>query len=329
MRKLFLTFLITMFCLSLASLSFANEKGGFSSVKDAQKDIKGPPATVKASLDCSGATPVTFGTLIFGDTTGGVNNVSTYGCSTYDESGPEVVFVLTLTEPTMFHVDLTPAFGIDLDLAAIDGCDEDLGCLIVADSGIVTNAPATGTIYFVVDGYNGDFGPFELLFTQDPIPDPVDACAEVIQPLPGNEGDVVPPGNYSFSGDTCGSTNHIEFLDCGGYPEAGLDNFYEFTLLPGASIDVSVTSSTDGALWILDACQEPFGCLGYADASYTGEAETVAYSNATGSQQTVFLVVDSYSFSGGGCGTFTGEITVNGGVVGVEVPSWGALKTRF
>ena len=283
--------------------------------------------TVKANLDCSSATTVMLDNTYTGDTNDGVNNVSAYSCSSFDESGPELVFVLELTEPTMFTINLIPEAGVDLDLAVLSSCDEDLGCEIVADTGVNTLSPISGTIYLVVDGYNGAAGTFTLELIQDPLPEPADACDEVMQPLPGEEGDVVPDGTYSFSGDTCGSTNHIEFLDCADFSEAGLDNFYEFTMLPGSTIDVTVTSTADGALWILDACAEPFTCLGYGDATLSGEPETVAYTNDTGAQQRVFLVVDSWGVDS--CGTFTGEITVNGGVVGFELPSWGEVKARF
>ncbi len=325
MRKLILLSLSALLLGLTAGAAVAQQKGGISARKDVVKDIKAPPATVKAFLDCTNATPVVLDASYSGDTTGGVNNVSAYGCSTWDESGPEAVFVLNLTGPTMFHVDLTSV--ADLDLVALDSCDEDLGCIVVADTGILTNSPVTGTFYFVVDGYAGNEGAFTLDFVQDPLPIPVDACAEVIQPLPGNEGDVVPPGTYAFSGDTCASTNHLEYLACADYTEAGLDEFFEFTLQPGASIDVMVTSTADGALWIVDACMEPFGCLAYADASLTGSPETISYINTGSTQKTVFLVVDSWGDSS--CGTFTVSITINGGVVAVDLPSWGALKTRF
>lgn len=327
MQRLLTITLAMVLVLSVATAAMAVDKSPIQPLKEVEKEVRAPQMTVKANLDCSGATTVMLDNTYTGDTNTGVNNVSAYSCSFYDESGPELVYVLNLTEPSMFTINLIPEAGVDLDLAVLSSCDEDLGCEIVADTGVVTNSPVSGTIYLVVDGYNGAAGSFTLELIQDPLPEPVDACAEVIQPLPGEEGDIVPDGTYAFSGDTCGSTNHIEFLDCADYSEAGLDNFYEFTMLPGATIDVTVTSTADGALWILDACAEPFTCLGYGDATLGGEPETVSYTNDTGAQQRVFLVVDSWGADT--CGTFTGDITVNGGVVGLELPSWGEVKARF
>lgn len=328
MQKLLTFTLATILLVSFALTAVAADKPRIRALKDVEKEIRAPQMTVKANLDCSGATTVMLDNTYSGDTNTGVNNVSAYSCSFYDESGPELVYVLELASPAMFTVELIPEAGVDLDLAVLDICDEDLGCQIVGDTGVETLSPISGTVYFVVDGYNGAAGSFDLVFTNVPLPPPVEACDGVIQPLPGNEGDTVPAGTYAFSGDTCGSSNQLEFLPCADFTEAGYDLFYEFVLLPGASIDVTVTNSADGALWILDGCAEPFNCVAYSDASYTGGgAETVAYTNDTGSNQPVYLVVDSYGADT--CGTFTGEITINGGVVGVEVPNWSEVKARF
>ena len=328
-----ITIFLSLLLVVAVALPAQAEKGSspfraLGDTSDRVPTIGGP--TDKGLLDCSSATPVMLDMTYSGDTSTGVNNVSTYGCSSFDESGPELVYVLELTEPTMFTVNLLPEVGVDLDLAVLDQCDEDLGCLIVADTGVSTLVPQVGTIYFVVDGYLGVSGTFDLEFIQDPLPEPIDACARVEQPLPGQEGDVL-VGNYSFAGDTCGSPNSVETQPCGFYTEAGADNWYEIVLLPGASIDVTMTHSTDGALWLFDACAEPFDCLGYADDTLSGEPETLSYTNTTGSQQVVYLVVDSYvGFDGIDCGTFTADVVINPpGVIGLEASSWGEVKARF
>jgi len=281
----------------------------------------------KGLLDCSNAIPVSLDNTYTGDTNTGVNNVSTYSCSTFDESGPELVFELTLATPANFSVSLIPEAGVDLDLAVLDQCDEDLGCLIVADTGVSTNVPQVGTIYFVVDGYLGAAGSFTLEITEDPLPEPIDACDRVEQPLPGSEGDIL-IGTFDLNGTTCGSPNSLETLPCGDFPEAGSDNWYEFVLLPDAAIDASITNEADGALWIVDACSEPLNCLAYGDATLSGGVETVSYINDTGARQVVYLVVDSYGADS--CGAFSGTVTLNPpGVVSDDAASWGAVKARY
>ncbi len=49
-----------------------------------------------------------------------------------------------------------------------------------------------------------------------------------------------------------------------------------------------------------------FTCLAYADDSLTGEAETINYTNTTGAQAVVFLVVDSWGADS--CGTYDLDI---------------------
>lgn len=279
------------------------------------------------ALDCSGAVSVSLGTTVSGDTNTGVNNVTTYSCSFYDESGPELVYILDLPNPTMFTIDLVPEAGVDLDLAVLDQCDEDLGCIIVSDAGIVTNSPVQGTFYLVVDGYAGAAGTFDLILTEEDLPEPADACDQVQQPIPGNEGDVF-TGVVNISGDTCGAGNDLEFLDCADYSEAGQDDWYELVLLPGALLEINVTNAADGALWLVDACSEPLNCVAYADATLSGEAENIVYTNETGSNQVVYLVVDSYGVDS--CGAYTGTITVNPpGVIDNDADSFGSMKARF
>ena len=91
----------------------------------------GPADALTFVLDFDSALKTTY----FGDNTGQPNNVTTYGCSLWDESGGEVVYHLFLPEPTMFSASITPN-GCDLDLAVLDQCDENDGCLIVVTSGV-------------------------------------------------------------------------------------------------------------------------------------------------------------------------------------------------
>jgi hypothetical protein len=282
----------------------------------------------RAALDCSSAIPVMLDNTYVGTTVGAPSMVSTYSCSPWLESGPEVVYVLDLPNPTMFTIDLNLLGAADLDLAVLDACDENAGCLIVVDTGVETISPVQGTFYLVVDGYNGAAGPYELVLTNVPLPEPVNVCDNLQQIVPGPEGTIVASGSFPVNGTTCGGENLISSLPCGFYTENGLEDYWELTLLPGASINVSVTSSGDGALWLLDACAEPFTCVAYADDTFTNQVETFSYMNDSGQNQVLILVVDTYGSAT--CGTYTGTVTVGPpGVIGVTDESWGAVKSRF
>ena len=271
----------------------------------------------KGLLDCSAATEIMLDVVYNGDNTGAANNVSTYGCSTWDESGGEVVFHLYLAEPTMWEASLSASAG-DLDLVVLDQCDEDLGCLIVADSGVVTNVPVEGDFFFVVDGYGGAASPFTLEVVTVIPPEPVDNCPRVETYL---------CENGQISGDTCDAVNGIESEGCEEYSEAGLDEWYEITLNPGGSFTAAVTNSADGALWVVDECMEPFACLAYADNTLGGAEEVVSYTNDTTGIKTVYLVVDSWGTDS--CGTYTGNIECTGGIVANEPMSFGQVKSLY
>ncbi len=117
-------------------------------------------APALAELDCSGQIEVQLGGTYAGDNTGLPNNVTYYGCSDWEESGGEVVYHLYLEQPRLFEVVLTSA--CDLDLAILNDCDAQLGCLEVTDDGAVTTLPQQGDFWFVVDGYEGAGCVFEL-----------------------------------------------------------------------------------------------------------------------------------------------------------------------
>jgi hypothetical protein len=280
--------------------------------------VKAPAVEMnKGLLDCSGATEIMLDTVYAGTNVGAVNNVSTYGCSTWNEGGGEVVFHLYLAEPTMWEATLTPN-GCDLDLAVLDQCDETLGCLIVADSGVQTNVPVSGDFYFVVDGYGTAAGAFTFEIASIIPPEPVDNCPRVMTYL-CDAGQI--------SGDTCDAVNGISAEGCEAYTEAGLDEWYEITLNPGGTFTASVTNTADGALWVVDECMEPFSCLAYADDTLSGQAEFVSYTNATAAVKTVYLVVDSWGADS--CGTYTGDITCTGGIVSTEAMSFGQVKSLY
>jgi hypothetical protein len=269
----------------------------------------------KGLLDCSGAIEISLDNSYSGDNTGLPDNVSTYGCSSWSETGGEVVYHLYLAEPTMFAASITPS-GCDLDLAVLDGCDESLNCLIVVDSGVETVSPVSGDIYFVVDGYNGAGCPFTFDIATVTPPPPASFC-EMVEDVTGTE----------FSGSTCAGTNMIESMACGTYSEAGLEYYYEIMMPAGSSFTADVTNTADGALWLVDACADPMNCLAYADDTYTGGTESISYTNASGSDMMVYLVIDSWGADT--CGDYTMSFTASGGAVAEEGVSFGAAKAMF
>ena len=114
----------------------------------------------KAWLDCSNATPIHCGDKVNGSTIGGANNAVFYGCYSWQESGPEKVYVLQTTEPGTITATLSNETA-DLDIILLNGCSES-DCLAQGLSSVsLPNAPA-GMYFIVVDGYHGAKGNFTL-----------------------------------------------------------------------------------------------------------------------------------------------------------------------
>ena len=279
-------------------------------------------------LDCTMNVEATLGDFFTMSNAGFPSNVSTYPCWSWTMSGPEVVFHVYLADPVYWQVTLT-TYTADVDMMILEANCDEVDCVYAIDSGAVyTTAPLSGDFFFVVDGYNGAEGDFDIFFEE--LPPPPSACDELMQAFPGDTGDPVPEGTYSLSGDTCDAYDHITSLECAEYSEAGLDEFYEIYLLPGASINATVTNTADGALWVVDACEnfEDVNCLAYADATLSGDPETVYYMNTNPDPQTVFLVVDAYGTDS--CGTFTGQIELTPpGALPTEETSWSSMKALY
>lgn len=310
---------ITMIMALMATAAFAGiHPDQFRSLDKVTPHKIGPTSYKVGNLDCSGAVEVALDNIYFGDNTGQPNNVTSYSCSFWDESGGEVVYHLFLAEPTMFSASITPN-GCDLDLAVLDQCDENDGCLIVVNSGVETLEPVSGDIFFVVDGYAGAECSFSFeLVTEElpPPPEPTDFC-DSIENVFGTE----------FSGSTCNGVNAISSLGCEAFTEEGLEYYYEIFMPAASSFTADVTNTADGALWVLDNCSDPVGCLAYADDTLSGDTETIFYENNSGEDIWVYLVVDSYGV--GSCGDYTMTFSASGGAVATEGQAFGTLKASF
>ena len=314
MRSLSKLLMVTAAMLLVSGLALAGELHSTSKIVPQKEAYTGPMD--RSLLDCSGAIEVDFGVGTYhGDSTGAPNNVTTYSCSSWAETGGEVVYHCVMPDGVTWEVYLSD-MSCDLDLAVLDQCDEDLGCLIVVDNGVYVSEPVPGDIYFVVDGYAGAACPFTLTITCL-MCDVSSACDQILD---------VADGTF-FTGDTCDGLNNISNEDCSDYIEAGLEDWYEIEMQPGASFTASVAfDNEDGALWVVDHCWAWY-CLAYADDTLSGDTEVVGYTNATGMFQKVYLVVDSYGADS--CGTYEFSFTPTGGAVAAEAASMGDIKAMF
>ena len=113
-----------------------------------------PPSDVtRGLLDCANAIPIACGEQVSGDNTGMPNNVDTYSCVGWEESGGEVVYELVLDPPNrhIIEADISPE-GCDLDVFILASCDES-DCIalteFIGQSILVSfNSGADGSIFY-------------------------------------------------------------------------------------------------------------------------------------------------------------------------------------
>jgi hypothetical protein len=272
----------------------------------------------RGTLDCSAQIELTEGITYYGDNTGAVNNVSTYGCSTWDESGGEVVYHINFATEVEWSA-VVNFDGCDNDLAVLDMCDEVLGCIGVANGSVDGTGPGwIGDVYFVIDGYGGTGCPFDITVTSTPyVPPVVESWCDLVETASGGAG--------SYSGDTCDGANNVESLGCEAYTEAGLEDYYGIFMPAGCVFTAEVTNTADGALWVLDACDGTGVCLAYADDTLGGDTEIISYTN-TGGDTMVYLVVDSWG--SGSCGTYDMNFITDCAIANEHL-SFGEMKALY
>ena len=111
--------------------------------------------------------------IVSGDTTSSTNQLDGYNCQpTWNESGPEFVYRLTLVEEVeILTITLTDS-NFNADLFLLTDCWDAATCLSGANENLVVNDLEAGVYYLVVDGFNGASGTFEIDISCD-YPNPV------------------------------------------------------------------------------------------------------------------------------------------------------------
>jgi|GEM_PF-2018126 len=129
-------------------------------------DATGDDDDATSSSVCAPVGALFCGSSITVDSATGTNGIGTYGCETWDESGPELSWTFASTEDQDVTVEIVNA-GItaDHDLFVLTGsgdCDP-TACVESGDTDLTFSATAGTTYYVLVDGYLGDAG--EVQFT--------------------------------------------------------------------------------------------------------------------------------------------------------------------
>ncbi len=268
--------------------------------------------------------------------TGSTDAIDSYGCSGWDESGPEYTYWYYAYSSGDVRVSLSNVVGGDLDIFVLEddgtnGCSQ--GACIAVDGSSATFTAVAGTYYyFVVEGYQGDTADYDI--------DVSCGTSGASDPVCGNgdleEGEQCDDNNTTngdgcdnacaLEGDTCSYnftlscggtdswtteyyTNDVSYYGCTSLNESGKEYTYRFTAPATGSVTVDLSGIAPGVDLDVFVLLHPYGsctpgnCI--ARGTSTG-SESVTFDALEG--QTYYIVVDGYN---GAEGTYDIELTCN------------------
>lgn len=120
---------------------------------------------------CDGAVALRPGQAVAGDTRGAADDYSLVAqnrCTGYDSRGGDVAYVVDLQANQRVFVEAVPTGGWDLSLYVLTDCDRLDSCVTGRDGAlteaVVFTPRAAGQHFIIVDGSNGEGGPFTLRY---------------------------------------------------------------------------------------------------------------------------------------------------------------------
>ncbi|MCK4546469.1 MAG: PPC domain-containing protein [Candidatus Eisenbacteria sp.] len=268
-----------------------------SSAVFAEKPFEKPTYVTRGLLDCSDAIPIYCDDVVTGDNTGAANNVETYGCVSWTESGGEVVYELVIPGPECYIVTAALSDMIcDLDVFILGSCEE-ADCITFGNTSATTPCLEPGTYYIVVDGYFGAECSYTLTITCEECTCPGaapenDTCDGAIEVFYGDE----------ISGDLTNATNNYDpgSAGCTGYAAAGKDVTYVIDVAAGEKLAIKMApQGFDASLYVVTDCDDVAGtCIVGSDNCCTGADEVVVFSSAGGG--TYYIICDACGSGNGG-----------------------------
>jgi hypothetical protein len=254
---------------------------------------------------CANAAPLDLtGAPEFMSTAGKINNYSpnSGGCTGFTEAGPDRAYSVNLRAGDQVNATVTPDGSYDVALYLVSNCSDINGsCIAGVDRS--TSGPETlgavvaqaGLYYLIVDGFDagaGGTGTIRAGIAHG------DTCGDAYQ---------VGPTGGTFQGTTAGYANDYGSTDpatsCTGFAQQGADVAFQVTLDAGKSLDATLDSTWDSALYLITDCSaSATTCVAGSDS---GNPEHVTYTNSTGAAQTYFLIVSSWRLDPTNSGPYT------------------------
>jgi len=241
-------------------------------------------------------------TYAYIDSTEGASAADTYACESWDESGPEHIYLLEVTSVLTVDIWLAGNDPNDHDLVLLSACDTD-SCLFQANTQISAEL-LPGNYVLVVDGYDGAAGPYELTFETRSAGIPEAICE------PGGHddlGEFLGGESDERNGDLFGQPNQVSVDDCSTFPMRGGEIWYALELAAAdttfdddtdiGSVRISLhviplAENLDLGLWIYDRCGPDAVCLDFADINPAGVEESLTFHNTEPEPVTIYVAVD-------------------------------------
>jgi hypothetical protein len=261
-------------------------------VDDAPAPDPDPEPEPEEGESCSATSSLVCGSTIAADTTASsaTDDIDSYSCVAWDASGPEVMYSFTATSTGTVTAALTLIeTGQDLDIYVLDqSCTSD-SCVAYGNVSADFEAIAGETYYFVVDGYYGDAGEYEL---------------EVSCAGPGIAADAngFATCDSDLSDDTSVGSSSIAGYGCNFWDASGPELVYSLTVdsagevtatlsnLGGQDLDIYIIPDSGDGL-------DPSACEAYGNSSASWTAEE---------GESFYVVVDGFL---GASGSFDLEVS--------------------
>lgn len=233
------------------------------------------------TLDCQNAVALTCGVSYSGAASSAPSAITTFGCNTWTETGPERVHTITPTANGSLTASLSNYTG-DLDVYILGSCDPN-DCIgtVNSDNAVLTNAVAGTTYYIVVDADDGSGSAYDLVVTcPNTTPEVLD-CSNAIALTCG-----VP-----YTGASSAATSNVSNYGCNNSNQTGPERVHTITPLSNGSITAVVSNFTgDLDVFILESCDA-------SDCSGIVFQDSAIFANVVAGQ-TYYIVVDSDNGSG-------------------------------
>ncbi len=231
-----------------------------------------------ATLDCSNAVALTCGVTYSGPSSTAVSNISSYGCNSWTETGPERVHTIVPSNSGTLTATVSNYTG-DLDVYILGSCDP-TDCLgtVSSSSATYANAVAGQTYYIVVDADDGSGSAYDLVVS----------CADPILDCPNA---IALDCGVTYSGPSSSTPSEVGSYGCNTWTETGPERVHSITPATSGTLMVEISNFTgDLDVYILGSC-DPMDCLG------TVASSSATYTNAVAGE-TYYIVVDADDGSG-------------------------------